>query len=283
MGLKHLELILFGAGALSLTCFAVSTFYPYIANRLEEIADRRSNQLRGDFLFMSSRTLLRSFLALGAGLGFLAYRMTGAAWASVSVITVPLVLSGIAVKRYQRIRNNRVISQLPSMLDTLSGYVKAGHSFPEALSGAIPLLPSGIREEIAWLFRLNRLGTSLPDALLAWERRIPSSELSLVVRPLRIALTGGGNLVSLLERSRDVLRSRQRQQDKMRSMTAQARLQALVLTMLPPVFLLVLSSMEEGFWEASTGTLPGRLLLATAAILQLFGWLLIRIILKVKT
>lgn len=171
---------------------------------------------------------------------------------------------------------------MPSMLDTLSGYVKAGHSLPEALSGAIPLLPSGIREEIAWLFRLNRLGTSLPDALIAWEKRMPSPELSLVVRPLRIALSGGGNLVSLLERSRDVLRARQRQQDKMRSMTAQARLQAIVLTMLPPAFLLVLSKIEDGFWEASTRTVVGRMLLATAAILQFLGWLLIRKILGAK-
>lgn len=282
MGLRHLELILFGCGALSLSFFTVSTLYPGVANRLERLAGRRSDQLKGDFLRMQPKTLLQLLIALGVVIGVAAYGVTGAAWSSFSAVTIPFFLSGIAVRHYQRRRYRRVISQLPSMLDTLSGYVKAGHSLPEAFSGAIPLLPSGIREEIAWLFRLNRLGTSLPDALLAWERRMPSPELSLVVRPLRIALSGGGNLVSLLERSRDVLRARQRQQDKMRSMTAQARLQALVLTMLPPAFLLALSKIEEGFWEASTRTGVGRMLLLTAAILQLLGWLVIRKILGAK-
>jgi tight adherence protein B len=275
-------MLLFGCGALSLVFFAISTFYPYAVDRLERLADRRSDQLKGDFLRMQPRTLLRLFIVIGVAFGIAAYLVTGAAWTSFSALTIPFILSGLAVRRYQRLRFRRVIHQLPSMLDTLSGYVKAGHSLPEALSGAVPLMPSGIREEVAWLFRLNRLGTPLPDALIAWEGRMPSPELSLVVRPLRIALSGGGNLVSLLERSRDVLRARQRQQDKMRSMTAQARLQALVLTMLPPAFLLVLSKMEDGFWEATTGTLIGRMLLLAAAILQMAGWLLIRRILGVK-
>src|SRR5512138_1759982 len=107
--MNHVELILFGAGTLSLTCFAISTFYPYVASRLEVIAGRRSEQLKGDFLFMSCGTLLRAFIMLGLASSIIAYWMTGVALASVSVIAFPVVMSGIAVRRYQRMRKHRVI------------------------------------------------------------------------------------------------------------------------------------------------------------------------------
>ncbi len=280
--MKTVELILFGVGALLLTLFSIASVYPYIETRLENIADRRSVHLKSDFLRLSSKLVLICFSATGAVLGIAAFIATRNIFASVLSAAIPVIFSGLAVKRYRRQRSKRIIRQLPSFLDTLCGYVKAGHSLPEAMASAIPLLPRGIREEISWLSRLNRLGTPLSDAFLAWERRMPSSELSLVARPMRIALSTGGSIVSLLERTRDVLRARQRQHDKMRSMTAQARLQALVLTMLPPIFLVVLSKMEEGFWEASTSSSTGRLILLTVAILQFFGWLLIRKILAVK-
>jgi tight adherence protein B len=280
--MRVIELMLFGIGSLFLSIFAISSVYPYAANRLESIAERRSVHLKDDFLWMSSRKLLLVFTFSGICLGAVAFLLTRNAMTSLALTLTPVLFSGLAVKRYRKRRTLLIIRQLPAFLDTLSGYIKAGHSFPEAVASAIPLLPGGIREEISWLSRLNRLGTPLPDAFLAWEIRMPSPEVSLVARPMRIALSTGGNIVSLLERARDVLRARQRQQDKLRSMTAQARLQAIVLTMLPPIFLAVLSRMEDGFLEAILNSGPGRMILLSAALLQFIGWLFIRNILSVK-
>lgn len=104
----------------------------------------------------------------------------------------------------------------------------------------------------------------------------------MVVRPLRIALPAGGNIVDLLLQSRDILRARNRMEEKMRSMTAQARLQASVLTLLPPAFVAVLSKVDPNFLPRCTGTIQGKGILAVAAFLQLLGWLTIRKILSVK-
>lgn len=276
------ELTLLSIGSVLLALFLVRSAYPFAERRLSTIAERRSAHLKSDFMRLSSRKLLGCFVASGAVIGVASYLVSGNVMISLIAASIPVLFSELAVKKYRRQRRIRIVSQLPSFLETLSGYVKAGHSLPEGLVSAIPLLPHGIKEEISWLSQLNRLGTPLSDAFLAWEERMPSPELSLVARPMRIAISTGGNIVSLLERARDVLRARQRQQDKMQSMTAQGRLQALVLTMLPPIFLLVLSKMEDGFWDAITGTGTGRMLILTAGILQLFGWLFIRKILAIK-
>jgi tight adherence protein B len=195
---------------------------------------------------------------------------------------VPILISGFMVRIYRERRRKRVIAQIPGFLDILAGQVKAGHSLQGALSDTIPLLPHEIRNEISWVFRLCRLGTSLSEAFALWEERMPSEEVALVVRPLCVALPTGGNIVELLTRSRDILQSRNRMREKMRSMTAQARLQAAILTLLPPVFTVVLSKVDPDFLPRIVGTVQGKAILMIAAFLQFLGWLTIRKILAVK-
>jgi len=165
----------------------------------------------------------------------------GAALAATRSITVasasgaaPVLFAGLLVRWYRNRRKRSILSKLPSLLDLLSGHMRAGHSLSESLAETVPLLPAGIREEMAWVVQQHRLGTPLAQALARWEERIRSEETSLLVRPLSAAISGGGNVVDLLERTRDILRFRMRMMERLRSMTAQARLQALVLTLLPP-------------------------------------------------
>ena len=168
------------------------------------------------------------------------------------------------------------MSQLPVFLEILAGHVKAGHSIPESLQETIRLLPSGIREEISWICQTIRLGKSLLDTLLVWEQRMACEEISLIVRPLRIALPAGGNLYDLLTRCRDILRAKTRQEEKMRSMTAQARFQALILTLLPPGFIVVLSKIEPEYLVRCRETGAGKTLLGIAGMMQILGWISIR-------
>src|SRR4030065_40460 len=148
----------------------------------------------------------------------------------------PALLGGVLVRQCRARGRKRIVAQLPAFLEILSGHVRAGHSIPESLQEAIALLPSGIREEVSWLCQSIRLGVPLPDALRVWEQRMACEELSLIVRPLCIAIPAGGNLHDLLTRCRDMLRAKMRQGEKMRSLTPQAQLQGPLLTPFPPRF-----------------------------------------------
>ena len=133
---------------------------------------------------------------------------------------------------------------------------------------------------MGWVLQQIRLGIPLSDALSSWEDRIRSDEISLFVRPLRVALPGGGNIAELLERTRDILRMRTLMREKMRSMTAQARLQATVLTCLPAAFTAALSRVDAGFLPNLFGTPQGKAILCAAAVLLSLGWVFIRKILS---
>lgn len=280
--MKAFETLLICCGMVLLSRFVLLVLLPLLKNRLDTTADKRSQDLREDFLLLPPRKIVTILVAAGSTAAAIVMATTGDPFLAVGSFALPFVLSGLAVKHFRRKRRDKVILQIPGFLDILAGQVKAGHSLQEALSGTIPLLPVEIRKEISWISQLCRLGTPLTEALLSWEERLPCEEVALVVRPLRIALPAGGNIVDLLLHSRDILRSKQRMEEKMRSMTAQARLQAKVLTLLPPVFVAVLSRVDPDFYPSCTGTVQGKAILAVSVILMLLGWLTIRKILSVK-
>lgn len=282
MGITAVEYVLFSGGAILLVLFLVRTAAPRFRNRFEKTADRASKDLREEFLFLSSRQTMAIFLVAGAALAMATIVLVkDVAWAAV-LGTAPTLLSRLAIRRFRRKRRLKIVAQLPGFLDVLSGYARAGHSVQEAMLESVSLLPSGIREEVSWMSQLIRLGTPLAEALGLWEQRIRCEEVSLAVRPLRLALPAGGNVVALLERTRDILRARFRMEEKMRSMTAQARLQACVLTLLPPGFIVLLSRIDPDFLPRCLGSLQGKAILAASGVLHILGWLTIRKILSVK-
>lgn len=282
MGMTLTEYSLFACGGTCLAFFLLRTIAPFFRSRLENTAETTSKVLREEFLSLTSKQV-RGILLVAGGVAGLAVMISTMDIFWVLVVgSSPALLCGGIVRTIRTQRRKRIVSQLPAFLEILSGHVKAGHSVPESLQEAVPLLPSGIREEIAWLCQVIRLGTPLTEALLAWEQRMACEEVSMIVCPLRIAIPAGGNLYDLLTRCRDILRTKIRQGEKMRSMTAQARLQALVLTLLPPGFIVVLSKVDPEYLVRCLRTGAGMTILAIAGALQFFGWLSIRRIMAAK-
>ncbi len=280
MTIVETMLILVGA-ALSARYFLVS-IAPCLGRKMEATANRRALELKDEFLLFPPGKILVILVVSGLCIAAFVLCATGDVIHAILSFLAPIVLSGIAVGHFRKKRRKKVVSQLPGFLDVLAGHVKAGHSIQESMSQAIPLLPVEIRKEIGWVYQQCRLGTPLTEALILWEERIPCEEIALVVRPLQVALPAGGNIVDLLTQTRDILRLRNRMEEKMSAMTAQARLQAMVLTILPPTFVAVLSRVDSGYFQQCIGTFHGKAILAAAGILQILGWLTIRKILSTK-
>lgn len=282
MGMTFVEYFLFVVGAICIAFFLVQVIAPYFRYRLENTAEVTSRILREEFLSLNSKQVRGILLAAGGVAGIAVMVSTRNIFWILVVCAMPVLFSGVVVRTIRSKRRRRIVSQLPAFLEILAGHVKAGHSIPESLQEAVPLLASGIREEIAWLCQVIRLGTPLPDAFLAWEQRMACEEVSMIVFPLRIAIPAGGNLYELLSRCRDILRAKTQQEERMHSMTAQARLQAIVLSLLPPGFIGVLSKVDPEYLDRCLRTGAGRSILAIALVLQVLGWISIRRIMTVK-
>jgi tight adherence protein B len=282
VGLTPAEAGIFVVGAALIARFLFRVALPRAHTEFVSAANRHSDDLREEFVLLPPARIAAALLVSAVILGGGALAATRSPAAAAISGSAPVLFAGLLVRWYRNRRKRSILSQLPSLLDLLSAHVRAGHSLPESLAETVPLLPAGIREEMAWVLQQNRLGTPLGDALAHWEDRIRSEEASLLVRPLRAVIPGGGNIADLLERTRDILRLRMRTAEKLRSMTAQARLQALILTLLPPAFAAALSMVDPGFFPNLLGTPQGNAILAVAFFLQVMGWITIRKILSVR-
>ena len=281
MGLTAKEIAFFALGTALVLRFLFRSALPTAARRFESKSNLLANTLREEFVQMPASRVAFLLIFTGILSACFAVAASGSLIASAAGL-VPVLLAGTAIRFYRARRRKMILSRLPVLLDLLVGHLKAGHSFSESLAETIPLLPPGIREEMSWVMQKHRLGTPLIETFLLFEERTPSEDVSLFVRPLRAALSGGGNLVDLLEQTRDILRRRNRSAEKLRSMTAQSRLQAIVLTLITPIFTVVLSRIDSSFFPNLIGTPQGKIILAASITLQFLGWITIRKILSVR-
>ena len=192
-------------------------------------------------------------------------------------VAIVLVLSPSLVLRWLRARRiEHVEQQLPDALQMLAGTARAGLSLPAAIRQVSTELAPPLQQELLLVQHEQRLGVSLDDALENLARRIPAQPVKLMVSAMRIANETGGGLAETLERTATTLRSQHAMELKIRALTAQGKLQAWVVGLLPVFLLWVLHRMEPEAMAQLWTTQLGWGVLAAVIVMEFVGVLLIR-------
>lgn len=187
---------------------------------------------------------------------------------------------------YARYRKGKRIrkfeEQFPDALDMLNRALRAGL----ALNGAIQIVadeaPEVVGKEFRVLFEENRLGLDMKDALKKLAGRVESTELRLFVTAVILQRETGGNLTEILERAAAIIRDRFRILGDVRTLTAQARLSGLILTVLPIVLAAAVYVIAPGYLKGLVADPIGPAVIITAITLQVIGFLIIRRIVNIK-
>ena len=101
-----------------------------------------------------------------------------------------------------------------------------------------------IKEEFGLVLRELTLGVELERALNNLADRVKSTDLDLVVTSINVVRGTGGNLSEMFDQIADTIRERNTLQGKIRSLTAQGRLQGIVIGLLPVGLGVILYSLE---------------------------------------
>jgi len=141
-------------------------------------------------------------------------------------------------------RVDLVDSQVPDMLAMAAGGIGAGASLMVALESVARDGPSPIKLELEMMLREVRLGSDLDQALDNWAARLKSEEMIMVAAAIKIARESGGNLSESLDKLSRAVRERQNMEKKILALTAQGRMQALVMAGLPFGLLYVLFKLD---------------------------------------
>ncbi|MES2161633.1 MAG: type II secretion system F family protein [Pseudomonadota bacterium] len=238
--------------------------------------ERTRFQVREFFLFVDPAKIFMAHAALMTLGAIVAGLATGSVLVAAAVF-VGLALLPRTVYAWLRVRRLRKFEeQLPDALMMLAGALRAGLSLNMAISHLVVEAQAPLGQEFTLMLREQRLGVTLEQSLNGLVRRIPTQTTILVVSAMRIATETGGGLAEMLERTANTVRSRLQIEGKIRALTAQGKLQAWIVGLLPLSLMLVLDHMEPDAMSQLWHTRMGWAALAVIGTLEVLGIHVIR-------
>jgi tight adherence protein B len=186
------------------------------------------------------------------------------------------LIPGFFYKTMHRKRLKKFEEQLPDGLMMLSGAMRAGASLNLALEGLVKEQPAPLSQEFELFMREQKIGVDFEISLDHMEKRIPIQDFAMLISALRINREIGGNLAEILESLADTLRRKQQMEGKIESLTAQGKLQGIVMTGLPVLLGLLLYFLERDAMEKLWTTPIGWGVLALIIVMETMGYFMIR-------
>lgn len=227
-----------------------------------------------EFLGLS---ILASLSALIASVFFNAPFIGGLVFAGLAAV-VPYLYAARAKTR----RLVQLELQLPDALDLISRAMKAGHAFPTGLKMVADEMNDPIASEFGTAFDEVNFGISMQDALLNLATRIPSTDLRYFVIAVLIQRETGGNLSELLGNISSIVRARLKLLGQIRVLSAEGRLSAWVLCLLPFAAAFFINLKNPKYLVPLYEDPTGQRMLIGMSVAMLFGILWMRKIIRIR-
>ena len=209
------------------------------------------------------------------GLGFLILYLILSALISVflgfGLATIALALvAAIAIMAFafSYIRSRRIFNfaeQLPDAIDIITRGVRAGLPFSSSVTLVAREMADPVATEFGMLADEIAFGLDLRSALDNLYRRVGQEDLLFLTVAVSIQSQTGGNLGEILSRLSKLMRSRSKMRLKINALSAEGRLSAIALTLLPFALFLIINVLSPAYYS----TVRGNALLEPAIYLGL--------------
>jgi tight adherence protein B len=178
-------------------------------------------------------------------------------------------------------RADHLREQLPDVLSIMAASLRAGHSFLQSLDTVAKEIAQPAATEFQRVVAEIRLGRPAEDALEALAERVGSADFKWAVLAVNIQREVGGNLAEILDTVADTLRERAMLRRQVRVLTAEGRLSAWVLALLPIAIGLYMAAVNPSYIGLLVTTTMGLVMLGTAIALMVLGILWMRKIVNI--
>jgi tight adherence protein B len=219
-------------------------------------------------------------LAATVVLGFAGLVVAGPLVALVLAVLVVLLARTIVSRKANK-RQATFADQLPDVLQLVTSSLRAGHGMTQALDAVAEEAEEPARSEFTHVLVETRLGRDLTDSLRNLASRMNSVDLDWVASAIDIHRETGGNLSEILTTVANTIRERQRMRRQIRTLTAEGRMSARVLTALPLLLALWQWRVHPESFDVLTHG-GGLVLSALAAVLMVLGWFWINRLVRIK-
>lgn len=182
-------------------------------------------------------------------------------------ILVPWLYLGNRVKK----RRADFYAVLPDSLQMLAGSLSAGYSLPQALDNVAKESGGTMGQEINRALIESRLGLPIEESLEAVAQRMDSQDFHWTVMAIRINRQVGGNLAEVLTNVAKTVRERERLRRQVKALSAEGKLSAWILALLPIGVAFFVAWRNPGYLEPLVTTLAGWVMIATGVVLYIIG------------
>jgi tight adherence protein B len=190
------------------------------------------------------------------------------AWVGASMLRLPPLASALLIPsagllpylqvlRARTERMRTIEQQLPEAADFLARALRAGHAFTNALQMIGEEFPEPISGEFRATYEEINYGVPMPVALTNLASRVPLTDLRYLVIAVLIQRESGGNLAELLTNIGRIIRDRLKLMGQIRVLSAEGRMSAWVLGVLPWLVALAIQLSKPAYlatlWQHPTG------------------------------
>jgi tight adherence protein B len=198
---------------------------PGIEHLAERFNQHHGSDLGYAYIFAS---FVLALLGAIAGWG-----LSGKLWVTLGASLGMGWLPSLNFRRHQQRRFELFEEQLPDALEAMTRALLAGHPF----SATLNLVAKDMADPIATEFRIAfdeiNAGIEIRAALRNMLNRVPSMTLLAVTTTVVLQRETGGNLAETLKKISGIIRGRFTFQSRVRALTAEARMSAWILALMP--------------------------------------------------
>ncbi len=264
------------AGSLLLAWGVLKYGGRWFNSRQNKQASMASDALQGMFIFTDAQKLQSISLGALILLPVVAWAITGSVVVVGCFVVAAFVAPRWLVKHMQQRRLDQFEQQLPDGLLMITGALRAGASLPMALEAVATEARPPMAQEFELLLRELRLGVDFSVALRNLEQRVPVGDLAMVTAGMALSREVGANLAETLDSIAKTIRAKLQMEGKIKSLTAQGKMQGLVMACLPGFLIGVLKFMEPEAMEPMFTTWYGWATVAVIVVADLIGYFFIR-------
>lgn len=203
------------------------------------------------------------------------------------IITISFLFIGWNIPKFYinfkyKKRIEKFDDQLIDALILMSNSIKSNLNLNQAIGVVVNELQNPCSQEFGLVLSQHKLGLTIDEALEKMMARIPSEDLTMVLNSILILREKGGNISETFDVISTTIRERRKVEGKIKTITAQGKMQSFLLFMMPFAVGLIMYMLNPEDMSLMFSTQTGWVLIMIMLAMQTIGGLWLKKIVDIK-
>lgn len=163
------------------------------------------------------------------------------------VVVVGWTIPKVLVQNMWEKRSTRLVDQMVDGLTIMANGIRAGQSITQAMDRVVENMSGPFPQELGLILNKVRLGMSVEDSIAEFAERIQRQDVQMFATAILVLKETGGNLAETFTTIVTVIRERQKVEKKVQALTAQGTMQAIIITLVPFVLILMFFMIDPAY------------------------------------